>query len=164
MFAFASFVFLGSGGRETGRGPFLLCCFLLPLFYCGGSVGGVVLNIIKIYIETAFVSIHKFSHFSLLILPYIPRGGGVNKQLCCFAACWVNHRTMPGLCFLLVPCSLPSLCSATAECSSLSDANHCRGNTGTSSSSCFPTQLQQQVCMGWSHTYQHISALRLQAC
>lgn len=51
-----------------------------------------MLNIIKIYIETAFVSIHKFSHFSLLILPYIPRGGEVNKQLCCFAACWVKPQ------------------------------------------------------------------------
>lgn len=49
-----------------------------------------MLNIIKIYIET--VSIHKFSHFSLLILPYIPRGGGVNKRLCCFAACWVKPQ------------------------------------------------------------------------
>lgn len=139
-------------GEKEREGPFFFVVFYFLCFIVGAVGVGwcyILFNCLCLNLQV--------SHFTLLILPYIPRSEGVIKQLCVvLLSAGVKPQNHPRALLLTGALLSPQPRSATAECNSPSNVNHYRGSTGTSSRSCFPTQLQQQMCLGWSHTYQHI--------
>lgn len=146
------------GERERER-SLPLCWFLHTLFYCGGSCGGVVLNIIK-------PPLCQSTSFLTLPFQFSPTSHGVGSEkeavlLCCLLG--LSHKTIPGLCSLLVPCFSPSrallLLSATAS------AMHAiTGETlEPPAAPAFPPSCSSR-CAWAGHTLSTFSALRLQAC